>query len=111
MTLGAESSNPFKPPGSDSPAAVAPTNNRQLLLRCFGWLFLLGSTLPICVILFFVRQDYWRSDRYPARFVSYDSELVGVGHFSNEQLLGIALVLTLATWGVGITFLLLSRKR
>jgi len=84
-------------------------NTRRIALRCFGGLLLLGSILPAWVAWFFIRQDYlvqWYRESY-----FYDFELVGVGSFSNDQLLVIAIVATLLMWVAGTTLFLLSRRR
>ena len=112
MARRTDHSNPFESPSSEGqPSRVLRSKSRRVLFRCVGWLSLLASILPVCVILFLIRQDYLRSDRYSVLVVINDFELVGVGEGASGLLLAIAVVLTLAMWAGGTTLLLLSRKR
>lgn len=88
---------------------VGQSRSRQIFLRCFSALLLFGSILPACVALFFINQDhlsFWYTESY-----FYEFELVGVGSFSNSQLLVVAIVVTLLMGAAGTTLFLLSWRR
>ncbi len=102
-------SNPFEPPTYvGQPKRGIRSKALRIAFRCIAGLLVFGSFWTAKLAWYFLNQDHLHI--WPTEGIICEVELAGVGGFTNDQLIVVAIAMTLLMWVVAITLLLLSRR-